>query len=419
MAIDPGQDDLVPLGDGPAATVLAGVDEAAGQAYALKIFPGRLDRHTRAELDRELAALRALRGHAPVLVADAVDVTTDGHCVLRMELCTQSLAEMVRTFGPMAVPEALALGQVLASTLVAAHQAGIVHGSVTPGNVLFLPSGEAVLADFGVTLRQAFPPDTAGIVDFAAPETLRDGTADERSDLYGLGAVLYFALAGKSPHEGPPGEQPGDRVLRVLGAKVTSLRTAGLPAGLDQLVESLLAKNADARPLDATAVATRLGAMVGPRQSVVAPRPMGDPIVVYGPTSNRRRLPKSAPLIAVLAVLAVLAVTAVVLLLNSPAELEMPTAVTTPPATPDVELAEPVDRMTFVELSWRSPVPLDFAVHITPEGRSSTTQFVQRSTTARLPVEPAGKYCFVVQGTDSTAVYLSLPRGIRGATCTR
>src|SRR6266496_3737911 len=61
-------DELVPLGEGPAATVLAGTDEATGEAFALKVYPGQADRRTRAELDKELSALNTLSGLGTVLI---------------------------------------------------------------------------------------------------------------------------------------------------------------------------------------------------------------------------------------------------------------------------------------------------------------------------------------------------------------
>jgi hypothetical protein len=429
--------ELVPLGEGPAATVFAGVDEV-GAAFALKVYRRKLDRRTNAELEAELTAIRALRGHVPVLVADKVEQMSDGRCALRMELCAHSLTELVGSFGPLSVADALALGETLATTLVSAHKAGIVHGAVTPGNVLFRPSGEAVLADFGLTLRRAFPQEVDRVIDFVPPETLRDGSMDDRSDLYGLGAVLYLALSGTSPHHGPSGEQHGERVLRVLGGSVPELRRSDAPPGLTHLVSALLAKDPDARPLDATTVLTRLGAMTGPGAPQAfddsadpppAVFPRGEPILTYGPTDKQRRS-RSGPVIAVLAALSVLAVVAVLLLLNSPAELDVPAA-PTPAAAPNatgspqpavqVELADPVDRGDHVELSWRSTALLDFAVVVMAEGEPSRTVYVRRSTSYRAEVDPdpGHGYCFLVQGVDSANFYTSPSKPIRGAACGR
>ena len=507
--------ELVPLGEGPVTTVLAGVHTSTGEAFALKVLPGRLDRRTRADLEAELGRLSALRAHAPVLVADRVEEFDNGRLALRMELCSQSLPELLASFGPLSVPDTLALGTALAEALAAAHGAGILHGGVTPGNVLFRPSGEPVLADFGLTLRHAFPVDPIRTMDFLPPETIRDGSVDERSDLYGLGAILYLALSGRSPHQGAPGEQEGQRLLRVLGTPVAPLHRADLPPGLAELVTALLAKDPPARPVNAATVAERLGALyaaVAPpdepddlpgngtpapprdqdseQQAVVAPdarwstrsrttnqpytsgvdepadrpvadrtptgqpadgpetepdfddfaaprasaaepqpsapRPQGEPILVFGPEAPPRWVARPSVLTGAGA-LSLLAVVAVLLLLNRPDELDVPpapppvaasNAVPTPTrAAVALELTDPTDRGNFVELSWRSSESFDFAVIVAEEGSQRKTIFAHRSTSYRVPVDPVRKYCFQIQATNGQDIYVSPSKPIRGATC--
>jgi hypothetical protein len=432
--------ELVPLGEGPVAQVLAGVHGTTGEAFALKVYPGKLDRRTRNELDKELSALAELRDLGTALVPDEVWELADGRCGIRMELCAQSLPELVAAFGPLSITDTLALGEALASTLAEAHQAGLVHGGVTPGNVLFRPSGAPVLADFGLTLRQVFPRDLESGVEYLAPETVRDGTIDERTDLYGLGAVLYLALSGRPPHQGRPGE-PADAVtLRVLSGDVPPPDRPDLPAGLAHLVSSLLAGNPDARPIDAALVVTRLGAMIGPAvpgthpapsTSGAAlpprPRPLGELVVEYGPTTGTPRKRRTALTVAAVAGAAALAVVAVVVLTNRPAELSVPpapaptTARPTPsPPAAQVELATPADHDTYVDLSWRSSTPdLDYAVVVAPEGKPNHVEVVQRKTSHRVNVEPSLKYCFVIQGTNGPATVQSAPQGIRDARCTQ
>ncbi|MGC7097372.1 protein kinase domain-containing protein [Amycolatopsis lurida] len=438
---------VTPLGEGPVATVLAGADGNA--SFALKAYPGPIDRRTRVLLDAELRRLGELRTRAHVLVADRVEELPDGRCALRMELCAQSLPELVGSFGPLTIPDALAVGSALAAALAAAHAAGVVHGGVTPGNVLFRPSGEPVLGDFGLTLRNAFPAEVSAGADFLAPETVRDGTRDERTDLYGLGAVLYFALAGSSPHQGRLGEQVDERLLRTLSSEVPALERTDLPPGLSQLVSALLAKNPDARPLDAAAVAARLGppraqpvfddfgdafassvARPQPPAPVHRPAPAAprrELLVQYGPGDKTRSKPKTGAVIATVGALSVLAVAVVVLLLNQPAKLDLPIApagIAAPePAQPGgqpvlLELAEPVDKGDYVELSWRGSEPLDFVVVIAPEGQEAHSEFVERATTYRGRIDPVLRYCFLVQGATSTGYVQSQPKPIRGATCT-
>ena len=85
--------------------MLAGVDGDTGEAYAVKVLPGRLDRRTRAALDAELRTLAGLRDSAPILAADRLTELGDGRPGLRMELCSQSLPELVAAFGALPVAE--------------------------------------------------------------------------------------------------------------------------------------------------------------------------------------------------------------------------------------------------------------------------------------------------------------------------
>jgi hypothetical protein len=395
MTTDPADGGLVPLGDGPAARVLAGVDSATGAAYAVKVLPAPLDPHVRAGIEAELAALAEPAAGAPILVADGLVELGKSRQGLRMELCSQSLPELIEAFGPLSVTEAVALGTALAEALAAAHAAGVLHGGVTPGNVLFRESGEPVLADFGLTLRRPFPAGSAQHRDFMAPETRRDGTIDERSDLYGLGAVLHLALTGRPP---PVRDD--------------------LPPALAPLLTSLLAEDPALRPADAATVVKRLTVAAEP----VAPQPAGAPLVVFGP---RRRSPLRV-LPGLAAVLVVVAVAAL-FWLNRPDDLAMPagpavgvaSASALGPSRPAVvlELTDVTDRGDVVDLAWRSSEPLTFAVMVAGDDGSSRTLLAQRATTFSVPVDPVRRYCFLVQGTNGVQIYASAPEGIREATC--
>src|SRR3954462_8596210 len=86
--------DMVPLGGGPAQTALAAVDSSTGAACALKLLPRPPDRRTRSGIEATLAVLARLRDDAPLLVADRLEEFEPGRWALRMELCSQSLAEL-------------------------------------------------------------------------------------------------------------------------------------------------------------------------------------------------------------------------------------------------------------------------------------------------------------------------------------
>ncbi|WP_409180052.1 serine/threonine-protein kinase [Amycolatopsis sp. VS8301801F10] len=252
MSIGVGEERL--LAEGPVAKVYAG--RLAGADVAVKVFDGVLDRDTAARFDRERKALAAVRGERAILPVDEAGELPGGRLGLRMELCPRSLAQLLD--GQLPVRDVLAVGWTVSAALAAAHQVGVVHGGVTPHNVLLRRSGELALADFGLALRRRFPRDPLHAVDYAAPETLRDDALSEASDLYGLGAVLYTALTGSSPFPRHTGQQRAERILQVFRDPVPPIRVPAAPPALTDLIGRLLAKDPADRPQDPAAVAETL-----------------------------------------------------------------------------------------------------------------------------------------------------------------
>ena len=121
---------------------------------------------------------------------------------------------------------------------------------------------------------------------------------------------------------------------------------------------------------------------------------------------------------------------AVLLLLRGPAELSIapdeqgvaepaPTLPDPRPSVPHIELDEPVDQGTVVQLSWRSDRELDYAVIISAQGERNDVVLVNDTSTYRVRVDPTRQYCFAIQGTDGAQVVESAPRPVREAACTR
>ncbi|WP_040919950.1 serine/threonine-protein kinase [Saccharomonospora glauca] len=420
-------DELVPVGRGPVAEVYAGVRDDAG--FALKVYPEPLDRRTLRAVRGEIAALEALRDHAPVLVADSVERLSEGRTGLRMELCAQSLVELVEGSGRRPVTETLILGEHLAEALSAAHARGVVHGGVCPANVLFRGSGDTVLSDFGTALRRRFAPGSL-FHGAAAPETLRDGTLDERSDMYGLGATLYFALTGRLPHPRGHGESDDAYALRVLSEPVAPLGRSDVPSPFAELILGLLGKDPADRPAGAAEVAACLRRIRADVERPVSPLPtdLGEPILVTGPARRRRWRLHPGPLVAAVVCVMMLVVGVLLLLayrprdvVVQPAPAEIRESTTPPSSSParavTVTLEEPVDLGHFVELSWHSDAPLHYAVIVAVEGGEVDTVYVRDRTSHRVEVDPMSRYCFLVHGTDGAGVYASEVRAIRGATC--
>ncbi len=401
------------LGGGSAGVVFALPSDEGD--VALKVFSGRLFRRTRLRLERELHRLSALDGQ--LLVPDTVVELADGRCALRGELCTGSLADLVAAAGPLSTGDVLVLGTAIASTLATAHEAGIVHGRLTPSNVLFRASGEPVINDFERTLRPVFVRDPRHGREFLAPE----GTDGRSSDLYGLGAVLHLALTGE-----PPGSRP--------------LHREDAPIDLLALVENLLAKDPASRPPDAALVEEILTSL--PKVSTVdddGPVPVasgieGVPVVTIEPAADTAPEPRKRSLWTAVTAGVVVAAgfTTWALLpgsgdpeprsLPAPASRSTPappTSASTVKAASQVELATPIDHGSTVDLAWRAPDGYDSAVVVAGETGEAKTTFVRRQRTMTVAVEPGRKYCFLIQITDGEAVRESEPRPIRGATCRR
>lgn len=394
------------LGSGSAGAVFAlPTDEGD---VACKVFPGRLYERTRLRLEHELERLSALDGQ--ILVPEAIEELPDGRCALRSELCTRSLLDLVESTGPLPVADTLVLGSAIASTVARAHEAGIVHGRLTPANVLFRASGEPVINDFERTLRPVFVRDPDHGSDFLAPE----GPHGEGADLYGLGAVLHFALTGLPP--GP--DRP-------------ELHRVDAPIDLLALIENLLAEDPGSRPAGMAVVEEILIAPAPEPSTMDEELPVevsrgvqGFPLLTIEPASAPEPRKRSTWPVLTIGAATVLAAAAWFLIPGStepaPQAQAQPSPAkssTNPKPAPRVELAAPIDHGSMVELAWQAPAGFDSAVVVADGTGEAKTTIVRQQRTMKVPVDPGRKYCFLIQITDGGDVQESAPRPIRGAVC--
>jgi serine/threonine protein kinase len=448
-------DALVPRATGPVATVYL-LAPPGGRTVALKVYPQPLDRRTYNAIEVEQAKLAGLRSAPSIVRVESLDDLPDGRTGLRMEFCPQALPDLVAN-GALPIGDVIVLGQILSSVLAEAHDAGLVHGGVTPANVLERSSGQPALSDFGLALRLRFPRDLMGDAAYTAPEVLREGELSEAADVYGLGAVLYLALTGRPPFPARPGESPDGVVLRVLREPPAEVTGRDVPPALSALLLRMMAKEPDARPEAATVVgefeALLAGAGTVPedeldfddfRDELAAGRSV--PLaVVEAPKKKppaKQKPAKPAPgksrkplLIGAGAAVALVAVVPVVFRPggDDPADrvAAPPPAVSTssvaPTGTPSpapkpatIKLNPPVDKGTSVVLTWSYPRTLTYAVIVAEQGAKQPQTTIQgKKTTLTVQVSSSLKYCFLVQGTDGVEKYESARIPIRGATCSR
>lgn len=198
---------------------------------------------------RALREARAAARPTHPRVTQVFDVETNPDRVrIVMELLeADSLVQRVTRAGVVDPREAARIGLDVLDGLAAAHRVGVVHRDVKAANVLVDADGRAKLTDFGVASLRDQPRLTAagqvmGSPAYMAPERARDGTATPASDLWSLGATLYFAVEGRPPFDRG---QPMATVAAVLEEAPARPRNAG---PLEPALTALLTKEPDARP---------------------------------------------------------------------------------------------------------------------------------------------------------------------------
>ncbi|WP_437651291.1 protein kinase domain-containing protein [Sorangium sp. So ce362] len=265
-------------GSGGMGSVYRATDLTDDSPVALKILH-RGAEHQERRLEREAQLLSGLR-HPGIVRYVAHGVTADQQRYLALEwLDGEDLAAHVAR-ARLSVDGAVTLLQRLAGALGAAHERGIVHRDVTPGNI-FLPGGAlegAKIVDFGIARAGAdagapvgLPARahdagvlragelardgvTLGTPGYMAPEQARgDPHVDARADVFSLGCVIWNCLTGRPPFA-------GDQVMAILakaalvGPRRLSELRPDVPAALDDLVAWMLEKDPDGRPRDGNEV---------------------------------------------------------------------------------------------------------------------------------------------------------------------
>jgi hypothetical protein len=270
------------LGTGGMGTVWEAADDRLGRHVAIKsLHPARpLTPTLRERLRREARALANLN-HANV--AQVFDLIEDGDDIhLVMELVTGISLGAKLIHGPLEPDAACDIALQVSRALAAAHEQRLVHRDLKADNVLLTDRGHVKVLDFG--LAKHFGPEQSedsltedGIVmgtsRAMSPEQAAGDDVDHRSDLFSLGSLLYEMLTGRHPFQSSAPFETMQRVIHHQPPPVRQLRPT-VPAALDLLVESLMAKKAEDRPADANHVSAVLEAMALGPDTVTSERPV-------------------------------------------------------------------------------------------------------------------------------------------------
>ena len=268
------------------------VDALTATDVVLKtIDPAVIHAAARLRFEHETHVLRQLSGTGLTGLHDAG--VSDGLLYLVQPLVPGSTLEKLLTRGPLSLRATLRVGFDIATALDAAHAAGVCHRDIKPANVVVDrtdPVRAVTLIDFGFArspwLDESIRDDLVGTVRYLAPESagLLAVPADERSDLYAVGVLLFECLAGHPPFTGP---SVGDVLRQHLSTPVPELRDLGVqvPRALDAVLQRLLRKEPSERYQSASALASDLHALLLATEAGDA-----EPRLVIGRLDHRRSL---------------------------------------------------------------------------------------------------------------------------------
>lgn len=233
---------------------------------AIKVLPPvkARDDIALARFYREARATAAL-DHPNIVRSHDVDQEGDLHFLVMEYVDGVSLTKLVKKFGPLDVARACDYARQAAIGLQHAHDCGLVHRDMKPGNLMVDRDGVVKILDLGLARFKDEVGDQAGhpseevllgTVDYVAPEQTVNSKVDARADVYSLGCTLYYLLTGRPPF---PEGADADKLhahQRQTPTPVAQLRD--VPAELSNLIERMLAKSPDDRPQACGAVAAAL-----------------------------------------------------------------------------------------------------------------------------------------------------------------
>lgn len=255
---------------------------------ALKLLPPEVAANATlaARFQREMEILKDLRH--PHIVHCFGGTCEGDQWFYAMELIEAgTLAGLLSEQGKLGWRQAIEFALQVCAALQYAHERGVIHRDLKPGNLLLTKSGKIKLADFGLALvsaetRLTSTGKTMGSLHYMAPEQIRGKPAlSNRTDLYALGCMLFELLCGRTPFVGQAMAEILQQHIQKPPPKISSF-SVDCPVELEELIAQLLQKDPEQRPPTAQAVALRL-------------RTIDEDVTIRSPRANRLTMSLSAP----------------------------------------------------------------------------------------------------------------------------
>jgi len=250
------------LGRGGMATVYRGYDPSFEREVAIKVLPREFlhDPQFHDRFKREIKTIAALEHPAIVPVYDVGDEDGVPYFVMRY-MPGGSLSQWIEK-GKFSLEDAARIIERVSSALAYAHKHGVVHRDLKPDNILFDNNGDPFISDFGVA---KFSDSTSnmtgsGIIGtpaYMSPEQAQGEPVDNRSDIYGLGVIIFQMLSGHQPYEATT---PMGLAVKHITDPVPDILSANpdLPRSTDTIIKTAMAKNRDERYPSATDLANAM-----------------------------------------------------------------------------------------------------------------------------------------------------------------
>jgi serine/threonine protein kinase len=251
---------IMPIGRGGMGTVYLAREAKSPRLLALKILPPKKARQSERLIARFLREMELSQRVVHPNLTQTYDVgQTMGVYYIAMEyIAGVNLYRVVATGGPLPIRRAASIFAQAAAGLEAAHAGGLIHRDLKPSNIMVTPSNQVKILDLGLAIMSdGESGDThviggkgyvVGSMDYISPEQTEDPSAvDARSDLYGLGCTMYFALTGQPPFPGGDSKSKIRRHRRSVPPPLQELNPL-VPADFAAIVHPLLAKRPEDRP---------------------------------------------------------------------------------------------------------------------------------------------------------------------------
>jgi eukaryotic-like serine/threonine-protein kinase len=252
------------IGTGGMGEVYLATDVTAGRKAALKLLPMRFtgDAERLKRFQQEAHAVVALN-HPNILTVYEIGEDHSIHYIASELIEGETLRQRLMR-GRMEPSEAVDVAIQVASALAAAHETGIVHRDINPGNVMLRPDGYVKVLDFGIAklaeqeAPATMPKDEAlslvetnlgsilGTAHYMSPEQACGGQVDKSTDIWSLGVVLYEMVTGHAPFTGDTAREVMSSILEKEPPPLTHY-IANAPAELKQIISKTLRKDRDER----------------------------------------------------------------------------------------------------------------------------------------------------------------------------